>query len=193
MALTIMLVGVVGIYAVFAVGLVNHKRAVDNTTAADLAASLFDDIAANYETYYADNDRNGTPDNGEDRNGNGTDDWFETDTSGRMRLPIPFKRGYGYTVRYERNHHVPQELLVSVRVNWRQSGDERAEPFQRSIFIKHLPELDGTQTPERTHPANRRGVCRNLQSGPATPRGCYPQQCKHAQHPGPGAAAHTRA
>jgi prepilin-type N-terminal cleavage/methylation domain-containing protein len=148
MALTIMLVGVVGIYAVFAVGLVNHKRAVDNTTAADLAASLFDDIAANYEIYYADNDRNGIPDNAEDRNRNGIDDWFETDTSGRMRLPIPFKRGYGYTVRYERNHLVPQELLVSVRVYWRQSGDERAEPFQRSIFIKHLPELDGTQTPE---------------------------------------------
>ena len=148
MALTIMLVGVVGIYAVFAVGLVNHKRAVDNTTAANLAASLFDDIAANYEIYYADNNRNGVPDNGEDKNRNGIDDWFEADTSGRTRLPIPFKRGYNYTIRYERNPEVPQELLVMVQIYWLQAGVERAEPFQRSIFIKYLPELDTPQLAE---------------------------------------------
>jgi prepilin-type N-terminal cleavage/methylation domain-containing protein len=148
MALTIMLVGVVGIYAVFAVGLVNHKRAVDNTTAANLAASLFDDIAANYDVYYADNNRNGIPDNAEDRNRNGIDDWFETDAGGRARLPIPYKRGYNYIIRYERNADVPQELLVMVQVYWLQAGVERAEPFQRAIFIKHLPDLDSRQQGE---------------------------------------------
>ncbi|MCA8944796.1 MAG: prepilin-type N-terminal cleavage/methylation domain-containing protein, partial [Planctomycetes bacterium] len=33
MAFSILLLGIVGVYAIFAVGLVNHKRAVDNTTA----------------------------------------------------------------------------------------------------------------------------------------------------------------
>jgi prepilin-type N-terminal cleavage/methylation domain-containing protein len=142
MALTIMLVGVVGIYAVFAVGLVNHKRAVDNTNAGNLASSLFDDIAANYDLWYADNNRNGVPDMGEDRNENGIADWFE-DKPGRARPPIPSRRGYSYTIRYERNSDVPQELLVSVRVFWQQAGEERAEAFQRSIFIKHLPAIEG--------------------------------------------------
>ncbi len=142
MALTIMLVGVVGIYAVFAVGLVNHKRAVDNTIAADLAASLFDDIAANYLEFYADRNGDGVPDNGEDRNRNGLDDWFETDSSGRMRLPLPFRQGYRYTIRYERHDDVPQELLVTVRIFWRQAGEERGEAFQRSVFIKDLPDIE---------------------------------------------------
>ncbi|MBX3460584.1 MAG: prepilin-type N-terminal cleavage/methylation domain-containing protein [Planctomycetes bacterium] len=143
MALTIMLVGVVGIYAVFAVGLVSHKRAVDHTAASNLAASLFDDIAANYDVWYFDNDRNGVPDLAErDRNNNGIGDLYDVDNNGRPLNPIPFQRGYRYTIRYERNPAVPQELLVMVHIYWRQAGEERAEPFQRSIFIKDLPALD---------------------------------------------------
>jgi prepilin-type N-terminal cleavage/methylation domain-containing protein len=142
MALTIMLVGVVGIYAVFSVGLVNHKRAVDYTTAANLAASVFEDIAANYEVWYADRNGNGIPDLAEDSNNNGIPDWFELGADGRPRYPIPYRRGYLYSVNYERNHEVPQALLVTVRVYWQQAGEDRAEIFQRSIFIKHLPAID---------------------------------------------------
>ena len=83
MAFSILLLGVVGVYAVFAVGLVNHKRAVDNTTAGVLAGSVFDDIAANYEVYYYDNNQNGRPDLSEDRNNNGVDDWYEPTSGGR--------------------------------------------------------------------------------------------------------------
>lgn len=142
MAMTIMLVGVVGILAVFSVGLVNHKRAVDYTVAANLAASLFDDIAANYDAWYIDRDGNGIPDLAEDRNNNNVPDWFETDGAGNPRYPIPYQRGYRYTVRYERHPAVPQALLVSVRVYWQQAGTERGEDFQRSIFIKDLPAIE---------------------------------------------------
>jgi prepilin-type N-terminal cleavage/methylation domain-containing protein len=141
MALTILLAGVVGIYAVFAVGLVSHKRAVDNVIAANLAASVFEDIAANYHVYYYDSTGNGRPDLSEDTNMSGVDDWFEME-GGRMRYPIPYRRGYLYTVRYERSPEAPQTLFVTVRVYWEQAGTERAEVFQRSVFIKHLPLLD---------------------------------------------------
>lgn len=143
MALTIMLVGVVGIYAVFAVGLVSHKRAVDQTNAANLAASLFDDIAANYDVWYYDNDANGTPDLAErDRNQNNVGDLYDLDNNGRPLNPIPFKRGYRYTIRYERNPAVPQELLVMVHIYWQQAGEEKSEPFQRSVFLKNLPTIN---------------------------------------------------
>ncbi|MCC7510911.1 MAG: prepilin-type N-terminal cleavage/methylation domain-containing protein [Planctomycetes bacterium] len=143
MALTIMLVGVVGIYAVFAVGLVSHKRAVDNTAAANLAASLFDDIAANYDVWYYDNDRNGIPDLAErDRNGNDIGDLYDVDNNSRPLNPVPYRRGYSYTIKYERHPDVPQELLVMVQVFWKQAGEQKAEPFQRSIFIKQLPAMD---------------------------------------------------
>jgi prepilin-type N-terminal cleavage/methylation domain-containing protein len=137
MALTIMLVGMVGIYAVFAVGLVSHKRAVDNTIAANLAASIFEDIAANYDVYYYDTTGNGRPDLSEDRNENGIDDWFEME-GGVPRYPIPYRRGYRYTVRYERSPYAPQTLFVTVNVYWQQAGVERGETFQRAVFIKHL-------------------------------------------------------
>lgn len=142
MAFSILLLGVVGVYAVFAVGLVNHKRAVDNTTASVLAASVLDDIAANYEVYYYDHNLNGRPDLSEDRNSNGVDDWFEPNSAGRLPYPIPHRRGYHYEIIYERSYHVPQELFVTVRVYWQQQGREKAEAFHRTIFIKNLPAFD---------------------------------------------------
>jgi prepilin-type N-terminal cleavage/methylation domain-containing protein len=138
MAMSILLLGIVGVYAIFAVGLVNHKRAVDNTTASVLAGSIFDDIAANYSTYYYDRNFNGVPDLAEDRNGNGVDDWFEPTANGQLQYPIPWRRGYRYEIRYERSHVVEQELFVTVRIYWQARGRERAEEFQRSVFIKHL-------------------------------------------------------
>ena len=144
MALSILLLGIVGVYAIFAVGLVNHKRAVDNTTASVLAGSIFDDIAANYSTYYYDRNFNRRPDLSEDANNNGVDDWFEPTQNGQLRYPIPHRRGYRYDIRYERSHEVPQELFVTVNIYWQAQGSERAETFQRTIFIKHLP-LDDEQ------------------------------------------------
>lgn len=144
MAMSILLLGIVGVYAIFAVGLVNHKRAVDNTTASVLAGSIFDDIAANYSTYYYDRNFNRRPDLSEDLDSNGTDDWFEPTAGGQMRYPIPFRRGYRYTIRYERSHEVPQELFVTVSIYWQAQGSERAETFERTVFIKHLP-LDDQQ------------------------------------------------
>ncbi|MBZ0136422.1 MAG: prepilin-type N-terminal cleavage/methylation domain-containing protein [Planctomycetes bacterium] len=145
MAMSILLLGIVGVYAIFAVGLVNHKRAVDNTTASVLAGSVFDDIAANYSMYYYDRNFNGRPDLSEDGNSNGVPDWFEPTQSGQLRYPIPFRRGYRYDIRYERSHEVPQELFVSISIYWRAEDSERVETFQRSIFIKHLP-LDDDQS-----------------------------------------------
>jgi prepilin-type N-terminal cleavage/methylation domain-containing protein len=142
MALTILLVGIVGVYAIFAVGLINHKRAVDNTTAGMLAGSLFDDIAANYDTYYYDRNKNGCPDRSEDGNRNGLDDWFEPTSSGRLPLPIPYRRGYRYEIRYERGAEVPNELFVTVRIFWEGQGTERAETFTRTVFIKNLEAID---------------------------------------------------
>lgn len=139
LALSIMLLGLVGVYAVFAVGLVSHKRAVDNTSAAVIAGSVFDDIAANYGVYYYDDDGDGRPDLGEDRNNNGIDDWFERDSAGRLRHPIPYRNGYAYEIRYERSPVVPHELFVSVHVYWQQQGRERGETFYRTVFIKGLP------------------------------------------------------
>ncbi|MCB9893122.1 MAG: prepilin-type N-terminal cleavage/methylation domain-containing protein [Planctomycetes bacterium] len=143
MAMSILLVGVVGVYAIFAVGLVNHKRAVDNTTASVLAGSLFDDIAANYDMYYYDRNQNGRPDLSEDKDGNRVDDWFEPDANGRLRYPIPYRRGYRYEVRYERSVEVPQELFVTIRIYWEAQGSERAELFIRTIFIKNIEAIDG--------------------------------------------------
>jgi len=143
MALSILLLGVVGVYAVFAVGLVNHKRAVDNTTAGVMAGSVFDDIAANYDIYYYDRNGNGRPDLSEDANGNGMDDWFEPDSTGRFRYPIPRRRGYRYEIRYERGIDVPQELFVTVKIFWEAQGSERAETFHRTVFIKNLEAIDG--------------------------------------------------
>lgn len=142
MAFTVLLLGVVGVYAVFSVGLVSHKRAVDNTTAATLAGSLFDDISANYDVWYYDRNRNGIPDRAEDRNNDGVDDWFEVQAGGRLRDPIPFMPGYTYRVRYERSPHIDQELFVTVQVFWRQQGDAKAATFQRSIFLKRLPLIE---------------------------------------------------
>lgn len=143
MALSILLLGVVGVYAVFAVGLVNHKRAVDNTTAGVMAGSIFDDIAANYDTYYYDRNGNGRPDLSEDANANGVDDWFEPDSTGRFRHPIPRRRGYRYEIRYERGIDVPQELFVTVKIFWEAQGSERAETFHRTVFIKNLEASTG--------------------------------------------------
>jgi prepilin-type N-terminal cleavage/methylation domain-containing protein len=140
MALTILVIGVVGVYSVLAVALISHKRAVDNTEAALLAANLFDDIAANYDVYYYDRSGDGTPDLSLDRNGDGTPDWFEL-VDGRLIYPIPWRRGYRYTVQYEHSAHAPQALFVTVRVYWQHAGIERAEVFRRSVFIKHLPLL----------------------------------------------------
>jgi prepilin-type N-terminal cleavage/methylation domain-containing protein len=142
MALSILLLGVVGVYAVFAVGLVNHKRAVDNTTAGMLAGSLFDDIAANYEYFYYDHDGNGRPDLSEDSNRNGVDDWFEPVAGGRVQHPIPMRLGYRYEIRYERSDDVPQELFVTIRIFWEAQGTQRAEVFTRTVYIKGLEELD---------------------------------------------------
>jgi len=147
MALSILLVGVVGVYAVFSVGLVNHKRAVDNTTAGMLAGSLFDDIAANYDVWYYDRNRNGRPDLSEDGNGNGIDDWFEPGAGGRLTRPIPYRRGYHYTIRYERGAdpitlEPLNELFVTVTVYWEAQGAQRGETFQRTVFIKNLEAID---------------------------------------------------
>jgi prepilin-type N-terminal cleavage/methylation domain-containing protein len=143
MALSILLLGVVGVYAIFAVGLINHKRAVDNTSAAILAGSVFDDISANYGVYYYDLDKNGRPDLSEDRDNNGTDDWFQPTSGGRLPYPIPFRRGYRYEIRYERSRKVPQELFVTVRIFWLAQGTEHAEVFYRTIYIKNLEAVEG--------------------------------------------------
>ena len=142
MSFTILLLGVVGVYAVFSVGLVAHKRAVDNTNASNLAGSLFDDIAANYDVWYYDRNFNGVPDLAEDRNNNQVDDWFEVQGNGRLRYPIPTLNGYTYKVKYERSDIVDQELFVTVQVFWRQQGDAKAATFQRSIFLKRLPLIE---------------------------------------------------
>ena len=143
MAFSILLLGIVGVYAIFAVGLVNHKRAVDNTTAAVLAGSIFDDIAANYEVYYHDYDKNGRPDLSEDRDGNNIDDWFQPASGARLPYPIPYRAGYLYQIRYERSDQVPQELFVTVRIFWQAQGSQRGEAFYRTIYIKNLEAIDG--------------------------------------------------
>lgn len=139
MAFSILLLGCVGVYAVFSVGLVSHKRAVDNTNAATLAGSLFSDIAANYHEYYYDRNHNGVPDKSEDGNNNGIPDWFEVQASGRLRDPIPMIQGYRYTIRYERSAAVDQELFVTIRVFWQAQGEDKGAAFQRSVFLKNLP------------------------------------------------------
>lgn len=143
MAFTILISGIVGIYALFSVGVVSHKRAVDNTIAANIAGSVFDDIAANYEIYYYDRDHNGKPDLGEDKNANGKFDWFER-SDGNLRYPIPYRRGYEYEIEYETNPSMaPQELFVTVHVYWRASGRKRSETFRRAIYIRRLPVING--------------------------------------------------
>lgn len=142
MAFTILMLGVVGVYAVFSVGLVSHKRAVDNTHAANLASSLFDDISANYDVWYYDRNRNGVPDLAEDRNNDGVDDWFEPQAGGRPRYPIPLLPGYSYRIRYVRSDVSDQELFVTVQVFWRQQGEAKAATFQRSLFLKRLPAME---------------------------------------------------
>lgn len=142
MAFTVLLLGVVGVYAVFSVGLISHKRAVDNTTSATLAGSLFDDISANYDVWYYDRNRNGVPDLSEDRNSNNMDDWFELQSGGRPRYPIPYALGYTYKIRYERSPTIDQELFVTIQVFWRQQGEAKAATFQRSIFLKRLPLME---------------------------------------------------
>ena len=143
MAFTILLLGCVGVYAVFSVGLVAHKRAVDNTMAATLAGSVLDDIAANYDAWYQDANLNGVPDKAEpDLNNNGIDDWLEPDAEGRLRYPIPYAPGYWYRIRYDRSAVSDQELFVTLRVYWRQQGDARSVLFQRSVFLKNLPTLE---------------------------------------------------
>jgi len=142
MAFSILLLGVVGVYAVFSVGLVAHKRAVDNTNAGNLAGSLFDEIAANYDVWYYDRNKNGIPDLAEDRNSNNVDDWFEVQGTGRLRYPIPTLSGYTYKIRYERSPTIDQELFVTIQVFWRQQGDAKAATFQRSVFLKRLPLME---------------------------------------------------
>lgn len=137
MAFTILLVGVVGIYSIFSVGLVSHKRAVDNTNSQVLAGAVFDDISANYANKYYDRNRNDVPDRGEDANNNGLADWFET-----TPIEVPYRRGYTYTVNYERSNLLDLELFVVVRVFWRQEDEERSEVFYRTVFIKNLPDYE---------------------------------------------------
>lgn len=142
LAFAILLVGAVSVYAIFARGLVSHKRAVDNTNAAILAGAVFDDIAANYSAWYYDRDRNGRPDRSEDRNENGVDDWFEPDAAGRLAAPIPYRFGYQYRIEYQRSQELDCTLFVTVTVYWRNRGVEKGEVFRRAVFIKDLPDLD---------------------------------------------------
>lgn len=141
MAFTILVSGIVGVYALFSVGVVSHKRAVDNTIAATLAGSVFDDIAANYAEYYYDKDNNGVPDLSElDRNNNGVDDWLEHSSEG-LRYPIPYRRRYSYKIRYEYSSAVSQEIFVTLKVQYFASGKQISETFRRAIYIRRLPAI----------------------------------------------------
>ena len=145
-AFTILLVGCVSVYALFGRGLISHKRAVDNTNASVLAGAVFDDISANYDAYYYDRNRNGTPDLGEDRNSNGVADWFELDAGGRPRQPVPFRAGYRYTIQYQRpaDPELRQCLFVTVVIFWGEGTEQvRTETFYRTLYIKDLPDLPG--------------------------------------------------
>ncbi len=143
MAFALLLVGLVSVYALFARGLVSHKRAVDYTVAAQLAASVFDDISLNYDLYYEDRNFDGRPDLSEDSNGNDIDDWFEPDASGHLRYPIPYRQGYRYRVEYHypNEPEMRQSLFVIVRVYWLAAGEERSEQFVRSVYISYMFDL----------------------------------------------------
>ena len=142
LAFTVLLLGVVGVYALFSVALISHKRAIDNTNAAILAASIFDDIAANYGAFYYDRDHNGVPDLAEDNNNDGIPDWHEIGAGGRIPYPVPYRDGYAYTVFYVRSDYFPQELFVTVEIYWLQQGNEHAVTFQRTIYLKNIEELE---------------------------------------------------
>jgi hypothetical protein len=51
--------------------------------------------------------------------------------------------GYWYRVEYARSDELDQELFVTVRVYWRSSEESRSATFQRSVFIKYLPQVEG--------------------------------------------------
>jgi len=143
LAFSVLLAGTVGIYALFAVGIVSHKRAVDRTDAALLAGSIFDDIAANYDVFYYDDNNNGRPDLSEDRNGNGTDDWFESSATGaaaRPMVPVPWRFGMIWQVEYQRSEQAPGTLWVTVTINRAQgeAGRGSEEVFSRAVYVPSL-------------------------------------------------------
>jgi len=146
-AFSILLVGAVSVYALFGRGLISHKRAVDSTNTAVLAGAVFDDIAANYDAYYYDRDRNGKPDlSAPDRNGNGFDDWLEPDGNSRVRYPIPYVRGYYYTIEYQRPQDpaYTQCLFVTLTVRLLNGPPDKAvDVFYRTVYIKTLPDSGG--------------------------------------------------
>ncbi|MCC6574640.1 MAG: prepilin-type N-terminal cleavage/methylation domain-containing protein [Planctomycetes bacterium] len=140
LAFAILLVGLVSIYALFARGLVSHKRAVDYTIAGQLAASVFEDISANYQIYYYDMDLNGRPDLSEDRNFNGVDDWFEPDQSGQLPYPIPRHEGYRFKIEYVHpaDKDMRQSIFVTLRVYWLNAGEQRSEVFERAVYVRYM-------------------------------------------------------
>lgn len=147
LAFVILLVGCVSVYALFGRALVSHKRAIDNTHVAQLAAAVFDDIAANYNPTYLDRNKDGVPDGGEDRNSNGVPDWFEGQ-GGRPRAAIPFVQGYIYRITFARptDAQLRQCLLVTLEIFWTRPGEGAQGPpetFYRTVYIKDLPDSGG--------------------------------------------------
>lgn len=138
LAFVILLVGCVSVYALFGRGLISHKRAVNSSTVAQLAGSVFDDIAANYDAYYVDRDKDGIPDR--ERN------WFSG--PGKPRDAIPYVPGYRYTIRYARptDPNLRQVLFVTINVYWyrpEEGTEGTPETFYRTVYIKTLPESGG--------------------------------------------------
>jgi type II secretory pathway pseudopilin PulG len=147
LAFSILLLGAVGVFALFGRGLVAHRRAVNNVNAANLAASVFEDIASNYDVYYRDRNGDGTPDIFADADNDGTPDCFNAAPGERLRWPIPQRSGYTYTIRYTRSldARADRTLFVSVRVSWNVQGRDLAEEFSRVVFIKDLRDIDASK------------------------------------------------
>ncbi|NUQ34433.1 MAG: prepilin-type N-terminal cleavage/methylation domain-containing protein [Planctomycetaceae bacterium] len=127
------------IVALLGQGNTAHRNALALTHAAQLASSVFDDMALRFTDAngpYRDLDRNGTPDGWEDADGNGIQDRNEV-RNGRPpdAKRMPNVRGFDFEprIRYSQN---PREIFVDCSVYWEEDEGKRRISYQRTIFLK---------------------------------------------------------
>jgi prepilin-type N-terminal cleavage/methylation domain-containing protein len=138
-AIALLAVGFTAVFALLMTANTAHRRAVDQTAAATLAASVFDDISLRYAAMYRDGNGNGIPDTFEDLDGNGVEDRFERFG---VRPPIaeemPNRQGYNYTLRYYHGgiDASPREIVVRCAVTWEERGESLSQVFHRIVFLK---------------------------------------------------------
>lgn len=113
-ALFVMLIGLSSAFALFAAATAMHKRALDQSTAAILADSIFSEVESKLTV------------------------GVEINKLARTGDTFPEFKGYSYDLELIPVDDNEDEIFVKVTIRWRKQGRERNQVFS-TILIRHIP------------------------------------------------------